>query len=192
MNVVLASASPRRQELLRTLVPLFESLSADVDESPLPGEAPEPCALRLATDKALAVARLRPNALVIGGDTVVAVDGEMLAKPEDAHDAARMLRLLSGRTHAVSTGICLVEHGATEGFVVTTHVTFRAVTDGEIAAYVATGEPMDKAGGYAIQGGAGEFVSAVEGSLSNVIGLPLEELEARLRARGTLPALPSE
>jgi septum formation protein len=178
--VVLASGSPRRRELLARLIPDFEVVVADVDEEALTVEDPFETAERLAQAKAFAVVLLRPEALVIGADTVVTLDGEQYAKPRDAADARRMLRALSGRTHVVATGVCVAEPKGTRVFHDRTFVTFRDLTDEEIAAYVATGEPMDKAGAYAIQGGAAGFVSRRDGSESNVIGLPLERLEHHL------------
>lgn len=182
MKVVLASGSPRRRELLATLVPEFEVLVIEVDEEALTLPDPFETAERLAEAKAKAVAPLRPEAIVIGGDTVVALNGEQFAKPKDVEDARRMLRALSGQTHVVATGISLVTPKAVQTFHDKTYVTFRELTDEEIADYVATGEPMDKAGGYAIQGGAAGFVVGREGSESNVIGLPLEALAVALAA----------
>lgn len=156
----------------------------EVDEEGLTLADPFETAERLAEAKAKAVAPLRPEALVIGGDTVVALNGEQFAKPKDAADARRMLRALSGRTHVVATGISLVTPKAVQTFHDKTYVTFRELTDEEIADYVATGEPMDKAGGYAIQGAAAGFVVRREGSESNVIGLPLEALAVALESFG--------
>lgn len=180
--VVLASASPRRQDLLRELVPDFEVISADVDESALTGESPSELALRLASEKAEAVLAVRPRSLIIAGDTVVALPTEILGKPVDADDALRMLRALSGQTHEVLTGIAVYWPGHRESFVEATRVTFGDLSDEQIADYVATGEPMDKAGAYAIQCGAAEFVTTMEGSLTNVIGLPMERLAEVLRS----------
>lgn len=179
--MVLASASPRRRELLKELVPEFEVVPADVDEDALTRLDPWVTARELAMAKARVVARLRPEALVIGSDTVVAVDSGLeypvqLAKPRDEEDAMRMLRLLSGRQHMVITGVALVRGLIEEVSADTTRVSFRELTEGEIRTYVGTGEPMDKAGAYAIQGGAAAFVERTEGSISNVIGLPLELL----------------
>ncbi|RYG22863.1 septum formation protein Maf [bacterium] len=179
--VVLASGSPRRRELLRELIPDFEVLTSDVDEDALTVEDPFETAERLAESKARAIHALRPEALVIGGDTVVALEGEQFAKPKDVEDAKRMIRALSGRTHVVATGISLVSPEGVQTFHDKTYVTFRDLSDDEIAAYVATGEPMDKAGAYAIQGGAAGFVTKRDGSESNVIGLPLERLREYLR-----------
>lgn len=183
--IVLASGSPRRRELLKELIPEFEVVVADVDEEALTVEDPFETAERLAEAKALAVSALRPDALVIGGDTVVALeDGTQLAKPRDAEDARRMLRALSGNTHVVATGIALVSSEGVKIFHDRTHVTFRELAEDEVAAYVATGEPMDKAGAYAIQGGAASFVTLRRGSESNVIGLPLEKLRDALAGQG--------
>ncbi len=181
MKVVLASGSPRRRELLAKLISDFEVLVVEVDEEALTLDDPFETAERLAVAKAKAVAPLRPEALIIGGDTVVALNGEQFAKPKDAADAFRMLRALSGQTHVVATGICLVTPKSVQSFHDKTFVTFRELTDEEIAGYVATGEPMDKAGAYAIQGGAAGFVVSRKGSESNVIGLPLEALSEPLK-----------
>lgn len=183
--VVLASASPRRQELLRPLVPEFEVHPADLDEDALSVEDPWQCAQRLAREKALAVFERFPNHLVISGDTVVAVpEGDayvQLAKPRDVADACRMLRLLSGRTHRVITGVALRWPKGLIAFTDETQVTFKTLDDAQIEAYAATGEPMDKAGAYGIQGMASTLVEKLEGSLHNVIGLPTERLEEALR-----------
>lgn len=180
--LILASASPRRQELLRNAGFAFTVEVADVDESALPGESPEACALRLARAKAEAVRARRPEARVLGADTIVVVDplagaaGEgpvMLGKPRDAGDAARMLRLLSGRAHRVLTGVCLAGPDGVEARVEATTVYMRAIPEAEMAAYIAGGEPMDKAGAYAIQGGASRWVTRIEGCYFNVVGLPV-------------------
>lgn len=137
--------------------------------------------MRLARDKARAIHQIRPEAIVLGADTVVAIAGEILSKPEDEGDAERMLRLLSGRSHEVITGCCLIDGEREDVFFERTVVTFREISLEEIRTYVQTGEPMDKAGSYAIQGGAAVFAVSIEGSLSNVIGLPLEALSDRLK-----------
>jgi septum formation protein len=171
--LVLASASPRRQELLRSAGIPFEAQPANIAEDPLRGESVKDCAERLAREKALAVAHQRPNDCVLGADTVVVIDGQILGKPADPTDAERMLRLLSGREHQVITGVCLVIDG--ESFVnsETTLVTFNEISEPEIADYIATGEPMDKAGAYAIQGIASRWIPRIEGDYSNVVGLPV-------------------
>jgi len=179
-KVILASGSPRRRELLGGLTPNFLVIVSDVDETPELGEAPHTLAARLATLKAMTVAKAHPEAIVIGADTVVTFrEGNgyrLLNKPADAAEACAMLASLSDRTHEVVTGVCVCSPIGPETFYESTQVTFRALSEAEIADYVATGEPMDKAGSYAIQGGAAGFVEKVEGSLSNVIGLPMERL----------------
>jgi septum formation protein len=206
--LVLASASPRRQELLRNAGISFTVNPADIDETPLPGESPRECAERLAREKALAVWSMRPQDLVLGADTIVVVDETILGKPVDAPDAARMLRLLSDRLHHVITGVCLIgsvagemapdaarsqsssqEELRTENRELrtaseTTLVTMSALSDDEIRDYVATGEPMDKAGAYAIQGIAARWIPRIEGDYSNVVGLPVALVYTMLRQRG--------
>ena len=171
--LVLASASPRRQELLRNAGIPFVVQPADVDEAPLSGESARDCAERLARDKALKVWRGRPQDVVLGADTVVVVDGEILGKPVDVEDAARMLRMLSGRVHDVITGVCVAGSGDPISDSETTLVTMRPISEPEIREYVATGEPMDKAGAYAIQGIASRWIPRIEGDYSNVVGLPV-------------------
>lgn len=180
-RIILASASPRRLELLAELVSDFEVIPSHIDETVPDTMSPEDVARSLAEQKANEIYRLHPDAIVVGADTVVAFRDDaggwvQLAKPEDREDAVRMLGLLSGRSHIVITGFAVVGPGFSYAAAETTAVTFRPLGQAEIEAYVATGEPMDKAGGYAIQGGAKGFVVDVEGSLSNVIGLPLEAL----------------
>jgi septum formation protein len=221
--LVLASASPRRQELLRSAGIPFVVQPADIDETPLTGEAPRECAVRLAREKALTVWRVRAKAapprdaqtqdVVLGADTIVVVDEMILGKPVDREDAARMLRLLSGRVHRVITGVCVIgpvtgnrlpvasrtgtrnyqeridENPAADRSPLiaseTTLVTMNELSDEEIREYVATGEPMDKAGAYAIQGMASRWIPRIEGDYSNVVGLPValvcEMLRGRLR-----------
>ncbi|MEZ5137214.1 MAG: Maf family protein [Acidimicrobiales bacterium] len=190
--LVLASASPRRHQLLGELGIAFEVRPADVDESPRPGEAAEVLVRRLAIDKAeagLAAAPERPI-VVLAADTLVAVDGEVLGKPVDEADAARMLRRLSGTRHQVMTGVAVASADASGTAtslaveVVTTHVHMAPWTDEEIAAYVASGEPMDKAGSYAIQEGADRKVTRLEGPFDNVVGLPLAATARLLRGAG--------
>jgi septum formation protein len=191
--LVLASASPRRQELLRNAGISFTVQPADVDETPLPGEPPRECAERLARDKALAVWRLRPQDVVLGADTIVVVDEAILGKPIDPADAARMLRQLSGRVHRVITGVCVVEAAATgenrelRNASETTLVTMNDLSDDEIRDYVATGEPMDKAGAYAIQGMASRWIPRIEGDYSNVVGLPVALVYRMLREQSLRP-----
>lgn len=185
--MILASSSPRRRELLQLLLDEFAIVPAEVDERPVPMESAEQTARRLAREKALQVAPLYPESLVIAADTVVVIPGRggkdtILGKPDDPENAVRMLTLLSGQTHTVLTAVCLVSPRGLSSFCERTEVTFRGLDRPDIEAYVSSGEPMDKAGAYAIQGGAGQFVERVEGSLSNVIGLPLEALIEALRS----------
>jgi septum formation protein len=220
--LVLASASPRRQELLRNAGIPFEVRPTEIAEDPLPGEGAKECAERLAREKALAVSRQRPHDVVLGADTVVVIDNVILGKPADRGDAARMLRMLSGREHQVITGVCLVLSGQwsvarTEGqkgdpqglkpsFLVglggtaeavpspepilvttsseTTVVTMAKISEEEIADYVATREPMDKAGAYAIQGIASRWIPRIEGDYSNVVGLPVALVWRMLQQAG--------
>jgi len=187
-RLVLASASPRRRELLGQLGITFEVSAADIDETPRPGEAAGAYVLRLAREKARAVALRHPDAWVLAADTTVALDDALLGKPRDADEARDMLGRLSGRTHEVHTGVALTGPGAEHATQVSTRVTFRALSPGEIAWYAGTGEPLDKAGSYAMQGKGGFLVAAVEGSPTNVIGLPLgETLELLARAGVVLP-----
>ena len=175
-RIVLASASPRRRELLAGMGYEFTVCTTDVDET-APG-APEAQVITLARRKADAACALCPDAVVIAADTLVALEGRALGKPADDAEALAMLRALSGRTHDVFTGLCVTDtaSGRRELCAVGTRVRFRPLSEEEIAAYVATGEPRDKAGAYAIQGGAGAFVEEYIGSYSNVIGLPAERL----------------
>jgi septum formation protein len=183
--VILASGSPRRKELLGQLVSEFEVVAADVDEDALTVEDPELTARILAREKALAVFALHSDSVVIGGDTVVAleIDGVMtqLTKPVDEADAVRILGLLSGRTHAVITGVCVKWPKGISVFAERSEVTFAKMSDAQISEYVATGEPMDKAGAYGLQGGARKFVTQIKGDMENVIGLPVDRLREALR-----------
>jgi len=173
MNLILASRSPRRSELLNAAGIAFEILAADIDETPHAHESPVAYVERLATEKARAVLALRPDARVLGADTTVTIDGEILGKPADDADARRMLRLLNGRMHEVHTGVAIVSRAGVRAAVDTTRVWFNAMTDDDIAWYIATGEPVDRAGAYAIQGFASRFIGRIEGSYSNVVGLPV-------------------
>jgi septum formation protein len=176
MHFILASASPRRRELLISAGFDFETCASHIEEVHRPGETPEEYVSRLATDKALAVARLAASgSLVLGADTEVVIDGLILGKPRDGDDATRMLRLLAGRVHVVITGVCLAsapDHIEASKAAVT-NVTFRALDEREIHDYVQSGEPLDKAGAYGIQGLASKFVTRIEGSYFNVMGLPV-------------------
>ena len=193
--LVLASASPRRQELLRNAGIAFTVYPANIPEVPSPGENPRECAERLAREKALAVSLQRPADVVLGADTIVVVDGEILGKPGDTVDAMRMLRLLSGRTHQVITGVCLagpslrtgnqkLETGFNKTSSETTLVTMTKLTEEDIRSYVATGEPMDKAGAYAIQGMASRWIPHIHGDYFNVVGLPVALVFRMLREHG--------
>jgi septum formation protein len=229
--LILASGSPRRQELLRNARIPFVVQAADIEERVRDGELPRDCAERLAREKALAVSRSRPADCILGADTIVVVDGNILGKPRDADDAARMLRLLSGRVHEVITGVCVVRAGvrgqgsgvsngravvsgqgpgvskskrhtgpalgsvgeqlaADERRLTTaseiTLVTMSELSDGDIREYVATGEPMDKAGAYAIQGIASCWIPRIEGDYSTVVGLPVALVYRMLREQGAL------
>jgi septum formation protein len=178
--LILASSSPRRAEILRQAGIPFKVRVALVDETPRDGELPEKYVQRLAAEKALAV-ECGPEETVLGADTTVVIDREMLAKPEDAADARRMLGLLSGRRHEVLTGIALRRGGEVVRDWASTSVWFTTMTDEEIAEYVASGEPMDKAGAYAIQGLASKFIEKIEGCYFNVVGLPVALVYRHLR-----------
>jgi len=184
MRLILASASPRRRELLRQGGFEFDIQPSQVAEEIQPGERPEEFARRAARDKAIQIAASSPpGSLVLGADTVVVVGGETLGKPRDREDATRMLRLLSGRTHQVHTGICLVRTPAEIKALEheTTFVTFREIDEEEIRCYVESGEPLDKAGAYAIQGLASKFVTRISGCHSNVVGLPVARVYGILK-----------
>jgi septum formation protein len=222
MRLILASASPRRADLLRSAGIDFDVIHADVDESVLPGETPEQHVRRLADAKARAVLARVGARPVLGADTVVVVDGQILGKPRDDGDARRMLRLLSGRQHVVMTGVCLLSRdgpgpaeagydGRSQGpadhlrqgyggpptpsakaeaghyvHMTVTMVEFAALTDAEIDGYVASGEPADKAGAYAVQGLASRFVTRIDGSYSNVVGLPVDVVYRLCKLAGLL------
>ena len=184
-TLILASASPRRQELLQQIGCEFRIVVSDADELSGDGIPPERLAVENARRKAEDVsAKAGGNAPVLGADTVVAVDEKILGKPKDAADAARMLRLLSGRQHFVYTGIALAYRGEVYIDVVRTAVWVDTLSDEEITAYIATGEPMDKAGAYAVQGIAAKFIPRVDGSFSNVVGLPLYAVRELARKAG--------
>jgi septum formation protein len=175
MRLILASASPRRAELLASAGFSFEIAPAEVDETPAPQEDAAPYALRVARHKARAAGeRIRhPGGIVLAADTVVVVEGRILGKPVDRLDAARMLRLLAGRQHEVLTAVVVRRGDEERSEVVTSRVRFLPLTDAEVEWYVASGEPDGKAGGYAIQGRAARFIDWIEGSWSNVVGLPI-------------------
>ncbi len=185
MRLILASSSPRRAELLRSAGFVFEIIPADINEDMEPGERPDAYVSRLAEAKARAVsARVEPDAVLLAADTTVVVDGRILGKPRDAQDAAEMLAILSGRTHEVLTGLTVVSGREWRHSVDTTRVQFAPLGPDEIRWYVATGEPLDKAGAYAVQGLGARFVVSIEGSHSNVVGLPLERVYQVLKGMG--------
>ncbi len=180
VEVILASQSPRRRELL-TLVGIGHVVSpADIDESVMPDEAPVPHCERLARAKAHVLAARHPDAVVIAADTIVVLDGDILGKPRDAADARAMIARLSGRTHTVFTAMAVARAGRTESAVEEVAVTFRELSAEEIAEYVATGEPMDKAGAYGIQGYGATIVERIDGDYFSVMGLGLRRLVALL------------
>lgn len=185
-RLVLVSASPRRRELLELAGIEAAVRPADVDESVQEGEAPRSVALRLAAEKARA-ARLESGEVALAADTVVALGPRVFGKPTDPPDAERMLAELAGRTHEVFTGWCVRDADREEVGVALTQVAFRPLTQADIARYVATGEPLDKAGGYGIQGRGGALVDRVEGSYPNVVGLPLAEVLVALASFGIRP-----
>lgn len=184
-QIILASQSPRRREMLKSIVSEFALASADIDESVLGQETPEAYVTRLAQEKAKVIAKEAPEAIVIGSDTtVVAVldngDKEILGKPVDLADSQRMFALLSGRKHQVMTAFALVQNDRVYVENVITDVIFKQVSEQEVESYWQTGEPQDKAGSYGLQGIGGKFVKAISGSVSAVVGLPLVELEQGL------------
>ena len=191
-SILLVSASPRRSELLRLAGLEFMVRPVDIDETPAPGEPPGPLALRLARSKALALPAASAPALAIAADTVVAVEGAVLGKPRDPEDAGRMLRLLAGRSHEVITAVALrlLPEDTISCESTVSRVTFSPMAAEEIDWYVATGEGMDKAGAYALQGVGALFIRSISGSYTNVIGLPLEGLYPHLRLHGLLPSPP--
>ena len=190
MKIVLASSSPRRAEILRNAGIAFDIHTTQIDETALPGEPAREMVARLAEAKARAAAvqlgAAPRECIVVGADTTVELDGEILGKPRDSADAREMLAKLSGRTHHVLTGIFLLRlpSGAERKAVENSTVTFAPISQREIDAYVATGEPLGKAGAYAIQGFAGRYISGIEGCYFNVVGLPLARLYALLRELG--------
>ncbi|HKX29575.1 MAG TPA: Maf family protein [Blastocatellia bacterium] len=169
--MILASASPRRAELLRAAGIEFSIRAADIDETPLPGESPHDYVLRLSGAKARAVAR--SGELVLGADTIVVIDDRIAGKPVDADDARAMLRALSGIWHEVLTAVTLLRDDRVLSEIASTRVKFAGLSEAEIEWYVSSGEPMDKAGAYGIQGYASRFVESVEGNYANVVGLPI-------------------
>lgn len=184
MPLVLASASPRRRELLLSAGFEFDVDPAHVDESQQPGEAPAAYVERIACAKARAVALRHPSATVIAADTAVIVDDELFGKPADDREAGRMLRRLSGRAHEVWTGVAVLRDSVLRYGLERTTVWMRAISEDEVDAYVRSGEPLDKAGAYAIQGLASRFVERIDGSRSNVVGLPMATVLQLLEVTG--------
>ena len=189
--LVLASRSPRRADLLTQLGVPFVVDSADIDESPLPGESPQAMVTRLATAKCLAVASRYPSEFaILGADTTVDLDGEIFGTPTDLDHARRMLERLAGRTHRVHTAVCVSHAGTHRTELDTASVTMHPIEPPRLERYLATGESLDKAGGYAVQGQAGPFVERVTGQLTTVVGLPVEVVERLLTPLGLLPRPP--
>jgi nucleoside triphosphate pyrophosphatase len=187
MKLILASSSPRRAEILANAGLPFSVLSSAVDESSFPGEAPAALVQRLANAKAdLVTARAVGPAIILAADTVVVLDDKILGKPKSKEDARHMLQQLSGRTHSVLTGVALIRlpDGERRQFIESTLVHFRPITEEELSSYLATEEPYDKAGAYAIQGQAGRYIPRIEGCYFNVVGLPLSRVLAELRTLG--------
>ena len=183
-RIVLASQSPRRAELIGRLGLQFDTVPADIDETPYEGEAPEAHAERLAREKAQAVAAAHPDALVVGSDTIVVIDGDILGKPRDTAQAVEMLLRLAGREHEVCTGIAVVRAGRVESGLERVRVRFRALDRRACEEYVATGEPMDKAGAYGIQGFGSAIVEGVDGDYFAVMGLPVVRMLALIERFG--------
>lgn len=184
--LVLASASPRRRDIMRGLGLRFEVDASDIDETPPPGMGIDELVLDLATQKGRDVATRHPDALIISADTLVELDGRIFGKPIDESEARRMLTEMSGRTHRVATGLVTFDpaSGATSSRIIETLVTFRQIGSSEIDAYIATGEPLDKAGAYGIQGLGAVFVAGIEGDYFNVAGLPVAALNELLEEAG--------
>jgi len=189
-RLILASASPRRRELLQRAGVAFTVVPSNTLEAAQVGETPDAYTLRVAAEKALDVARRHPGTWVLGADTIVEIDGEVLGKPRDETEGKRMLHRLSGRTHRVITAFVLVDGGGQvrASQVVISTVTFKPLSEAQIQEYLATGEPFDKAGAYAVQGLGASLIERVAGSYTNVVGLPLDEVVAVLRAAGLLLA----
>lgn len=186
MQVILASGSPRRQELLKYAVKDFEIITADIDEVIPDGVAAEDAPEYLAVRKAQAVYSAHPDSAVIGCDTVVIIDGKILGKPKDKDDAKEMLRMLSGKTHKVITGVCVFFNGKSASFSEETSVDFYDLSEEDIAEYVGTGDPMDKAGAYGIQSEGCVLVKGIRGDFFNVVGLPTARLKRFLRQLGII------
>lgn len=180
-KIILASASPRRQELISLITNEFEIHTADVDETIEEGTSPEEAVMLLSLKKAKAVSDLFRGRTVIGADTIVVCDGIILGKPENRENAKEMLRMLSGRTHQVLTGVTITDGEKTDTFFVSSDVTFFNLTEDEISSYVGSGEPDDKAGAYAIQGKGSLFVEKINGDYFNIVGFPVSEVNRHLK-----------
>ncbi len=192
MTLILASASPRRRELLEQLGVAYDCRPADIDETPQAGEKPADYVRRMAQEKARSIApAAEPGSVVLAADTTVVLDDDVLGKPRDHFHGLAMLARLSGRSHSVLTAVCLLGPGGEDCELVETRVEFQQLSREVCEAYLATDEPWDKAGGYAIQGLGGAFVRAIHGSYSNVVGLPLAETWQLLAAHGVATALES-
>ena len=189
-RLILASASPRRRELLQKTQLRFRIIPSQTEETHRSGETPETYVTRVAAEKAGAVAQHHPGFWVLAADTIVTFEGQIFGKPANPDSARQMLTTLSGQTHQVLTAFILLDQAGntTTAEVVTSQVTFKALSETEVAAYLATGEPFDKAGAYAIQGKGRDLIARVSGSRTNVIGLPMDEVTAALRTVGLLSA----
>lgn len=189
MEYILASQSPRRKELLALILPSFSACPADVDESTAGHKEPGQLCMELARMKCLAVSKDNPDCCVIGSDTIVVAEGEILGKPTGHEDEMRMLRMLSGRTHSVLTGVHIEAPGISRSFFCTTLVHFASLSDEEMESYASSNDPYDKAGGYGIQSGAARFCTGIDGDYFNVMGLPVPRLYSELKQLGLLPRL---
>lgn len=181
MSLILASGSPRRRELMAMITPDYTVITSDVDESKIKAETPAQTALALAQAKCMAVAKNRPEDVVIGCDTVVDFNGEIFGKPANREDALRMLRALSGNQHKVHTGVCICKGDHCETLIATSVVRFNPIEESLMQAYVDTDEPYDKAGGYAIQGTAALFCDGIDGCYYNIMGFPVSRVAALLK-----------
>ena len=184
--IILASKSPRRKQLLSMMGLEFTVQTADIDETMDPSQTPAHEVAAVSARKAEKIAALHPQDVIVSADTIVVIDGKILGKPKDEQDAARMLRLLSGRTHTVYTGLTVHANGKANTQVVSTGVTFRDLSNAEIAAYIETKEPMDKAGSYAVQGFFARYIDGLKGSYANVMGLPVHLVYQELKKLGAL------
>lgn len=180
-GIILASASPRRRELMGLVTENFEIITADVDETIKAGTPPSEAVMALSFKKAMAVSEQYKGRTVIGADTVVVCDGKILGKPTDRGNACEMLKMLSGRAHSVLTGVTITDGRKTDTFFVSSDVTFFELTDEEISTYVLSGEPDDKAGAYAIQGKGSLFVKKINGDYFNIVGFPVSEVNRHLK-----------